>query len=113
MSIFLSIASYQHSVLPFTIRQAYEKAAWPDELHVGVIDQSLAEAAYRVRRFAARERMNVLVSGDCSSLGVDGLDNKRDLNEFADECGIERLKRELHPKAYSGPWTLPDESTGL
>ena len=60
-----------------------------------------------VRR--ARQRMNVLVSGDSSSLGVYGLGAQRSLADFAEACGVDYLKRELHPKAFTGPWTLPAE----
>ncbi len=44
MSIFISIVSYCDSLLGFTLREAYEKAAWPDDLHFAVIDQSPPDA---------------------------------------------------------------------
>ena len=58
--------------------------------------------------YRARKRMNVLVSGDSSSLGVYGLGNKRTLEDYAEQCGIDYLKRELHAKAYCGPWSFQD-----
>ena len=48
MSIFISIVSYLDPILPFTIREAYEKAAKPDSLHFGIIDQSPADSPYPV-----------------------------------------------------------------
>lgn len=44
MSIFISIVSYCDSLLGFTMREAYDKAAWPDDLHFAVIDQSPPDA---------------------------------------------------------------------
>jgi hypothetical protein len=40
MSIFISIASYCDPVLPFTLARAHDTAARPQDLHLGVIDQS-------------------------------------------------------------------------
>lgn len=63
---------------------------------------------YRLVR-RARKRMNVLVSDNSSALGVYALGAARTLEDFADECGIDYLKRELHPKAFTGPWPVPDQ----
>lgn len=52
----------------------------------------------------ARERMNILMSQDSSSLGVYGLGHKRSLQDYAEECGIDYINRVIHPKAYFGPW---------
>lgn len=57
----------------------------------------------------ARERMSMLVSGDPGALGAYGLGSKRTLEDYAQECGIDYLKRELHSKAHKGPWTLPSQ----
>jgi hypothetical protein len=43
MSIFVSIVAYRDPVLRFTLRRAYERAKWPDQLHFGIVDQSAAE----------------------------------------------------------------------
>ena len=40
MSVFVSIAAYCDPVLGFTLARARASAAWPRELHFGVIDQS-------------------------------------------------------------------------
>ncbi len=40
MSIFVSVAAYQDPVLPFTLQRAVQQARWPEQLHLGVIDQS-------------------------------------------------------------------------
>lgn len=40
MTIFISIASYCDSVLPYTVTQAIAKAANPKNLHFGIVDQS-------------------------------------------------------------------------
>jgi Glycosyltransferase (GlcNAc) len=45
MSIFVSIAAYCDPVLPYTLRRALQQAKWPEQLHFGVVDQSLAAAA--------------------------------------------------------------------
>ena len=60
--------------------------------------------------YRARRRMNVLVSEDSSSLGVYALGTARSLADYAADCGVDYLKRELHPKAYSGPWQLPEQA---
>jgi hypothetical protein len=46
MSVFISIASYCDPVLGFTLARALATARWPDQLHFGVVDQSLADSAY-------------------------------------------------------------------
>ena len=48
MSLFVSIASYCDPLLSFTLEQAYQKAAWPDELHFGIVDQSPLDAGHPV-----------------------------------------------------------------
>jgi hypothetical protein len=40
MSLFVSIASYQDPVLPFTLHRAVQQARWPERLHLAVVDQS-------------------------------------------------------------------------
>ena len=42
MSLFVSIASYQDPVLPFTLQRAVQQARWPQRLHLAVVDQSPA-----------------------------------------------------------------------
>lgn len=42
MSLFVSIASYQDPVLPFTLQRAVQQARWPERLHLAVVDQSPA-----------------------------------------------------------------------
>lgn len=44
MSVFVGIPSYCDPVLGFTMAQAYEKAAHPDEVFFGVVDQSPPDA---------------------------------------------------------------------
>jgi hypothetical protein len=44
MSIFLSIASYCDPILGFTLARARAAARWPEQLHLGVVDQSPATA---------------------------------------------------------------------
>jgi Glycosyltransferase (GlcNAc) len=44
MSIFLAIASYCDPVLSFTLTSAYEKAKFPDQLRLGIVDQSPAHS---------------------------------------------------------------------
>ena len=48
MSLFVSLASYNDPLLRFTLEQAYTKAAWPDELHFGIVDQSPPGSPYPV-----------------------------------------------------------------
>jgi hypothetical protein len=44
MRIFVSLAAYCDPVLPFTLARATERAAAPQRLHFGVVDQSPADA---------------------------------------------------------------------
>ena len=84
-------------------------ASVPRRLHWDATDEAGPKPLWHrlVRR--ARKRMNVLVSEDSSSLGVYALGAQRSLADFAEACGIDYLKRELHPKAFTGPWTLTAE----
>ena len=45
MSVFISIASYCDPVLGFTLARALASARWPDQLHFGVVDQSLVSSS--------------------------------------------------------------------
>lgn len=40
MSIFVSLASYRDSELPFTIKSMLENADYPENLHIGIVQQS-------------------------------------------------------------------------
>ena len=84
-----------------------ETASVPRRLHWDASEGDEVKPLWHrlVRR--AKRRMNVLVSEDSSSLGVYALGAQRSLADFAEACGVDYLKRELHPKAFTGPWTLP------
>ncbi len=43
MSIFVSIVAYRDPMLPFTLRRAWDAAKRPQDLHFGIVDQSLPE----------------------------------------------------------------------
>ncbi len=76
-------------------------------LHWDVTDNDGVQPLWVRLSAQAKERMKILVSGDSSSLGAYGLGHKRTLEDYAQECGIDYIKRELHPRAYSGPWEIP------
>ena len=63
--------------------------------------------------YRARKRMNVLVSGDSSSLGVYGLGNKRTLEDYAEQCGIDYLTREPRSKSYAIHGSCPARALKL
>ena len=50
----------------------------------------------------ANLRMESLIKG--KDMGIYSLGNQRSLQEYADYCGIDYQKREIHSKAYSGTW---------
>ena len=85
-------------------------AAIKRPLHWETTSENQIEPVWHRLSSRARERMGILVSGDSSALGVYGLGSTRTLQDYAQECGIDYIKRELHPKAHSGPWTLPVEA---
>lgn len=81
-----------------------ETGEWPKplgEIQTEFEDDFVRSAAITVR---ARRRMNELVSGDSSALGVYGLGRERSLQDYAGECGIDYVNRQVLPKAYVGPW---------
>ena len=96
----LPILHLYHVAAPATI---------PRRLHWDTTSENGIEPLWYRLQSRARKRMNVLVSEDSSALGIYALGAKRSLSDYAEACGIDYLRRELHPKAFTGPWTLPAE----
>lgn len=56
-SIFLSCASYRDEEMPFTIKSAYENADNPQNLHIGIVQQSLKSERVDIATFSQNSQI--------------------------------------------------------
>ena len=56
----------------------------------------------------SKRRLSTLLWGDPSELGVYGLGQERTLQDYARDTGIDYANRIIEPRAFAGPWNLPD-----
>jgi hypothetical protein len=70
VAVFVSVASYGDALLPFTLSQAYEKSAWPDEVVFGVVDQGLTSAQDSLPARIPRSQVRYLFVSAAQARGV-------------------------------------------